>query len=62
MPNYFRFVGRHVVFPTSGYIWQHCHSFLWNAGPRKYGYRRWNFAGIPFVAELYGGGNFTPPG
>jgi len=24
-PTYFRFVGRHVGFPTSGYIWQHCH-------------------------------------
>jgi len=46
-PNYFRFVGRHVGFPTSGYIWQH--SFLWNAGPRKSGYRRWNFAVITFV-------------
>jgi len=48
-PTYFRFVGRHVGFPTSGYNRQHCHSFLWNAGPRKCGHRRWNFAAIPLV-------------
>jgi len=43
-PTYLRFVGRHVGFTTSAYVWQHCRSFLWNAGSRKCGYSRWNFA------------------
>jgi len=54
-PTYFRF-----GFPTCSYIWQHCHSFLWNAGPRQCRYKRWNFAAIPFVSWATVWVIFTP--
>ena len=41
--RYFKFIGRHLGFSSSGLVVQCSKCFRWNADPRKHGSSRWNF-------------------
>ena len=59
--RYFKFIGRHNGFSTSGLVVQCSKCFRWIAGPRKHEGGRWDFVSVGGIEpEIRWGGIFTP--